>query len=140
MTYPLHPAIKALILHQGKILILKVTLGDRVFWELPGGKVEYGENPYDTLHREVQEEVSLEIDIIKPLGLWWFIRKNDQHQVVCTTFLCTPKTTDVDIHSNPVPEAITDYAWVTPQNFLTDQYLANDTLKQLIRDHLHELQ
>ena len=34
-------------------------------WCTPGGKIEYGENIMDTVHREVLEETNLEIENIK---------------------------------------------------------------------------
>jgi len=32
-------------------------------WELPGGKVEPGEQPRDSLHREIREELGVEIEL-----------------------------------------------------------------------------
>lgn len=37
------------------------------FWEFPGGKIEHGENSQTCLHREINEELQIHIQIIQPL-------------------------------------------------------------------------
>lgn len=36
-------------------------------WEFPGGKIELNETTYDTLLREIEEEVGLQITVAEPL-------------------------------------------------------------------------
>ena len=36
-------------------------------WELPGGKVEVGESSLDALHREIREELGVDIEVGAPL-------------------------------------------------------------------------
>ena len=56
--------VAALIKNEDKILIAKRSTGDKeVFgkWEFPGGKVEFGEDEYQAIEREIKEEFELEI-------------------------------------------------------------------------------
>lgn len=117
------PAVHAFIEHEGKYLFIKqVVLGKHEFWDIPGGKVDFGESPYDTLKREVKEEVNLEIAIHEPLGMWWFMRLNDGNQVVSTVFRCTPASLHVNLGHNPTGENIQEFAWLTMEEYLAGGY------------------
>ena len=80
--------------------------------------------------REVKEEVSLDIEIIKPLGAWWFFRDKDKAQVICTTFFCKARNKDVDLANNPADEGITDYRWLTKEELLEEE-LPHESLKDI---------
>ena len=60
--------VGAAILDRGRCLVAQRGEGmsNAFEWELPGGKVEPGEDPRQALHREIQEELGLEIR----LGPW----------------------------------------------------------------------
>lgn len=60
------PAVGVFIFYENGIYMIKKGRG--IFnnqWCTPGGKIEYGENIIDTVHREVLEETNLEIENIK---------------------------------------------------------------------------
>lgn len=63
------PVTCALIFHLGKVLAVQRSSSMPLpgKWEFPGGKVEEGENPEKGLIREIQEEISIQIRIFKPL-------------------------------------------------------------------------
>ncbi len=55
---------------KGEVLIAKRKKGKKLagYWEFPGGKVEKGESPEQSLVRELNEEMNLEIEIGDYLG------------------------------------------------------------------------
>ncbi len=63
---PLHPqlAVSAAIFRDGKVLLVRrATSPARGSYSLPGGRVEFGETLHTALHREVDEETALKIEI-----------------------------------------------------------------------------
>lgn len=84
-------AAKAIITVENKILILKKSnKSDKASegkWDLPGGKIDFGETLEEALYRQVKEETGCHISIIKPYKFWSFMQGEDT-QIVGTTFLC----------------------------------------------------
>ncbi|EKE11832.1 MAG: Mutator MutT related protein [uncultured bacterium] len=122
-------AVKAIIIKNEKFLVIQHTLDDgTLFWDIPGGKIEFGESPYDALLRETEEETHLKIESMKPVGFWWFFRKADGHQVVCTTFICEVQSKTLELLQ--VEE---EFKWVTKEEFLVGDYVVgHKSLKELI--------
>jgi 8-oxo-dGTP diphosphatase len=68
----------ALIDPDGRVLIAKRPEGKQLagLWEFPGGKVEPGEAPEAAVHREIREELGVEVELGGELagpddGAWW---------------------------------------------------------------------
>ncbi|MDP2650457.1 MAG: NUDIX domain-containing protein [bacterium] len=104
-------AVKALIVNTAKnqILLVKRRLKDvhsPGVWEVPGGRLVTGEDPFDGLKRETREEAGLEIEIHQPLDVRHFTR-DDGQQITLIIFLCSPFTNDIALS-----EEHTEYEWV----------------------------
>jgi ADP-ribose pyrophosphatase YjhB (NUDIX family) len=64
------PTASALILDDSGRVLLSRRAGDpgEGMWDIPGGFIEEGEDPLETLRREMDEETSLEIEPTEFLG------------------------------------------------------------------------
>jgi len=79
---------KAVIIENEKVIVLKRSSDDNFrpgTYDLPGGKVEHGENPILGLKREVEEEIGLMINVIAPTRIWDFVI-DDTHTIGITYF------------------------------------------------------
>jgi mutator protein MutT len=67
-----------------RILLLK---NDRNEWELPGGRLEFGEQPTETVVREIYEECGLRVSVACCLNSYTFEVVPKKH-VLILPFLC----------------------------------------------------
>jgi 8-oxo-dGTP diphosphatase len=68
---PIRPqlAVSGAIFRDGKILLVRRARSPaKGFYSLPGGRVEFGESLHTALHREVDEETGLKIEILDLAG------------------------------------------------------------------------
>ncbi len=50
---------------------------DKDLWNLPGGKVEDGEAPWQAAEREVEEEVGVKAQVLALIGIYFKPKEND---------------------------------------------------------------
>jgi len=117
-------AVTAIVIKDGKYLIAKRSMDEKVFpglWTVPGGKIEvddYKSLPKDTgshwynvfenaLRREVREEAGIEIDNIRYLTSLAFFRPDGIPVIVVSLFA---DFAGGEVVLNP---ELSDFAWVT---------------------------
>lgn len=101
---------QAIVIRNGKILLLEETVEGRVFYSIPGGGIENGETPEQAAVRELEEETNLVGRINRKLSVQY---KSDNRGEVHTFLI------DVDDDMEPSkgidPElevqVITGVAW-----------------------------
>ena len=72
----------AAILRDGRLLLVKRRRAPEAgCWNLPGGKVDFGERVEDAIRREIAEEVGVQIHLLRPLAVVEMIGLDDQHWV-----------------------------------------------------------
>lgn len=75
-------SIKGVIRIGPRFVLLR---NERDEWELPGGKLEYGEDPPVCLAREIQEELSLDVTVAELIDCWLY-RIVEGVEVVIVTY------------------------------------------------------
>jgi 8-oxo-dGTP pyrophosphatase MutT (NUDIX family) len=91
MTYrpQLYPvSVKGVVVRAGLVLLLR---NERDEWELPGGKLELGEDPAHCAEREIAEEVGWKVSA-GPLIDAWQYHIADSADVLVLTYGCYPAT------------------------------------------------
>jgi len=66
--------VAGVLLEQGRVLLTQRKPGTHLegTWELPGGKIEPGEDPRDALRRELREEIGIEVEVLAPMEVTSF--------------------------------------------------------------------
>jgi 8-oxo-dGTP diphosphatase len=105
-------AAKAFVRDQAGAVLLVQRRADDVHaagaWDIPGGRLEPGEDPYGGCKRETREEIGIDVHVEHVLDVRHFTR-DDGQAITMMIFQC--RATSVDIR---LSEEHTAYAWVAP--------------------------
>jgi 8-oxo-dGTP diphosphatase len=110
---PSHPqlAVSAAIFRDGKVLLVRRAHSPgKGFYSLPGGRVEFGETLKAAVHREVDEETALQIEIVDFVG-WREVTPGTTgggHYLIMS-FAARWKDGEVTLN-----EELDDYKWLAP--------------------------
>ena len=87
-SYPVPISVKGIIFENRCVWLRK---NERDEWELPGGKIDMGEQPTETVVRELKEELGFETEPVKVVHVWTYkIRKSHDESsgVLVVSYLC----------------------------------------------------
>lgn len=102
-------AVKSFIVENGKVLAIKRASDDvhkPNVWEIPGGRLEIGEDPREGVKRETKEEVGLDIDVLLPFSTKSF-QRDDGQMITMIIFLCKPISNKIVLS-----EEHSDFEWI----------------------------
>ena len=106
--------VAGIIIRNKKALIIKRSSDEEIYpnyWELPSGKVRYGEDPNMAVMREVEEETSIKVRPIKPLNInhFSFEEPENRHNIQINYLV-----EDEDSESKvKLSEAHEEFAWIS---------------------------
>lgn len=117
--------VAAVVEWGGKILCMQRGLSPYVYtsyhWEFPGGKIEPGESPQQALHRELLEELAMDVEVGQHIST--ISHSYPDFHITLMFYHCTPKCAhDVAINpcndTNNYPKLVllehNDYCWLRP--------------------------
>lgn len=81
-------SVKGVVVRDGRVLLLR---NERDEWELPGGKLDHGEDPETCVVREIAEEVGWTVTCGPILDAWLY-RIRDGVEVLVVTYGCHART------------------------------------------------
>lgn len=87
-TYALPISCKGIVIEDGKVWL---RYNERNEWELPGGKLDPGEQPEVTVAREMLEELGVEVTVGLPLANHVYIIRDsvdESHGVYVSIYMC----------------------------------------------------
>lgn len=109
-------SVKGVVVRDGRVLLLR---NERDEWELPGGKLEGGEDPKSCVVREIAEEVGWTVTC-GPILDAWLHRISEGVEVLVVTYGCHVATdaapvlrnehkaiglfTEAQVHDLPMPD------------------------------------
>lgn len=138
--------VGALVAREGKLLLVKENhFPDKGKWNIPAGKLDYGENPLEGVIREVHEETGLDFKPSALLRLHSVLRNdvpggvNSTH-VLRIVYLGEAAGTVTNAHNeyDKDQQEIAEFAWMTPDEILAldSTALRYHDIKAYVADYL----
>ncbi len=125
-SYP-RLGVGVIVTHRKKVLFGKRVLANGDFvWQLPGGWIELGESPEQTVRREVAEETGLSLAALKLVGL---TNNNFSDQKHSISLYFEAECTNCEKIKNYEPDKCEHWIWMRWQKIENNLYLPLQLLK-----------
>ncbi|MFH1253091.1 MAG: NUDIX domain-containing protein [Candidatus Uhrbacteria bacterium] len=103
------------IKYQNKILLLKRSANEKLlpnFFEMPGGKIKFGETAEQALVREIKEETNLTVKVLVLYNVFNYLSADQKTQTFDLQFICRLKT----IKGLKLSSEHESYLWISPKD------------------------
>ncbi len=117
------------LFNNGKLLMVKRNADKRMapnMWEIPGGKVEFSEDPEDALKREFLEETGINVEIVRPYSTWSHVQDAETFYIEIDYVVQCKNAESVKLSS----EEHSEYKWAAKNEELKTTSEMQDSLKK----------
>jgi 8-oxo-dGTP diphosphatase len=110
-------AQKAIIYRGDKVLLVRDPRMEELIWEIPGGRLNAGEEPKIGLVREIKEELGIDCNVEGVIFLKQFLQGNENAQSALV--LVYKATIAEDAVLSPDPHEVCEIAWFSKDEALS---------------------
>ena len=125
------------LLLDNKLLVIRRSQKESFmpgYYELPGGKVNFGEDPTDGLVREFLEESNLKIKVLDPFNTFADVTENNQrHNIEIVYFVELIGSID----ELKLSDAHDDFKWITSEE--VSALITSDIMKDNIKKGFNKI-
>jgi ADP-ribose pyrophosphatase YjhB (NUDIX family) len=139
--------VGAFIVREGKILLVQENHPpDKGKWNIPAGKLDFGEQPVDAAKREAYEESGIDFTATALLGIHSIYRQDVPGEIHALRIIFSGEAKgDVNLEYGEAVDGadeIADYKWLAPEEILAmdDKLLRYHDIKRLTRNFLGKKQ
>ena len=125
-------SIKGILYRDNKILFLKTA--KKEIYELPGGRIDFGENVEQAFEREIKEELEFEkVKMGDLINAWSFtnVRENINHHFIIFDFEIFTNENEIKLSDEH-----TEYKWVGKDEF--EKMNMREGHKESLRKYFNE--
>lgn len=135
--------VGAFVVRDGKILLVQENHPpDKGKWNIPAGKLDFGEDPFEAAKREAFEEAGINFTPTALLGIHSIYRRDVPGEVHALRIIFAGEATnDVSLEHGEAVDGmaeIADYNWLAPEEVLAmdDGLFRYHDIKSLTRSYL----
>ncbi len=122
---------KALISHEGKVLVLREATYDEGTnegkWDIPGGRIEAEEPILEGLSREIHEETGLNVEVGEVVGVFETFPTIKGEACHIVRIFYTAQSTSSEVRLSGDHD---QYEWIDPSNLDDREYVSS--LRELL--------
>lgn len=127
-------SVAGLIESDQKILVVRRSQNEGFLpgiFELPGGKLEFGETLENAVHREIKEETNLEVSIKSLVDARSYLSKGDSQHNIELIYLVVPAVRGQEVKLGKEHDL---HLWINREDIESLTLPSNDPIRNIIEE------